>query len=269
MSGNKPIKKIALIGSAPSSIRLAPYHDPSWEIWGCSPGVYGVAPRSNVWFELHRYEPGQTWFSPEYCQFLAKHPCVFTAEVRPEIANSRVMPVDMLVAKYGPYFFTSSLSWMFALAIEAGATSIGLWGVDMAANEEYGDQRAGCHYFGQIAAALGIEVGVAPESDLFRPRPFYGVSEIEHGQIKSLARKRELQIRLNMVEQQKRQSEYEEYFLKGAIDNETYHANTWMANEGFLSPPKLEVVTKTLHNLHAVELPQPAEPKLGEVVWKG
>ena len=27
--------KIALIGSAPSSIQQAPYHDPSWLVWGC------------------------------------------------------------------------------------------------------------------------------------------------------------------------------------------------------------------------------------------
>ena len=50
--------KIALIGSAPSSIQQAPYHDPSWLVWGCSPGAYGVVPkgRSNVWWELHLYE---------------------------------------------------------------------------------------------------------------------------------------------------------------------------------------------------------------------
>src|SRR5438128_804640 len=113
--------KIALIGSAPASVRLAPYHDPEWQIWGCSPGVYGVAPRSNAWFELHRYEPGQTWFSPEYCQFLAKHPGpVYMAEHRPEVPNSVVLPVDYLVNKYGPYFFTSSIAWMMAMAIEQG-----------------------------------------------------------------------------------------------------------------------------------------------------
>jgi len=48
--------KIALVGSAPSSVLLAPYGDPSWEIWGCSPGVYYQAPRTEAWFELHRFE---------------------------------------------------------------------------------------------------------------------------------------------------------------------------------------------------------------------
>ena len=31
--------KIALVGTAPSSRMLAPYNDPSWKIWGCSPGA--------------------------------------------------------------------------------------------------------------------------------------------------------------------------------------------------------------------------------------
>src|SRR3990167_6788901 len=32
------ISKIAVIGTAPSSRMLAPFNDPSWKIWSCSPG---------------------------------------------------------------------------------------------------------------------------------------------------------------------------------------------------------------------------------------
>jgi hypothetical protein len=38
-------RKIAVMGSAPSSVALAPFGDPSWEIWGCSPGLYYQAKR--------------------------------------------------------------------------------------------------------------------------------------------------------------------------------------------------------------------------------
>jgi len=235
-------KKIALIGSAPSSIRLAPYNDPSWEIWGCSPGAYGVVPRVNMWFELHRYEPGQPWFSPEYCQWLAKanYP-IMMAEVRPEIPQSVRIEQEALVAKYGPYFFTSSLAWMMAMAIEAGATKIGLWGVDMAANEEYAEQRQGVHYFAQIATAKGIEVGVPPESCLFRAPPLYGVCEIEHGQIKMTARRRELESRLRQAEANAQQTQIEAAFLRGAMDDMEYHRKTWVGHEAEVSPPKLDV----------------------------
>ena len=120
---------IAIIGSAPSSIRLGPYNDPQWAIWGCSPGAYGVVPfgRSDVWFETHRYEPpvagdpgnGQDkgWFSPEYCQFLAEHEGpVYMAGPNPDVDNPVPafkncwrFPFENYLAKYGSYAFTSSL----------------------------------------------------------------------------------------------------------------------------------------------------------------
>jgi len=229
--------KIALIGSAPASVRLAPYHDESWKIWGCSPGVYGIAPRTDVWFELHRYEPGQTWFSAEYCLFLQKYKgVVFMAEKRAEIPNSETLPVDGMVEKYGPYFFTSSLAWMMALAIDVGATKIGLWGVDMAANEEYGDQRAGLHYFAMVAASRGIEVGIPPESDLFTPRPLYGISELDHGQIKLTARRRELETRLAEAQQQLSFQQGHVHFLQGALDDLNYHRQTWADRRKHVSP---------------------------------
>lgn len=239
----KPELKICLVGSAPSSVRLAPYADKSWQIWGCSPGVYGIAPRVDAWFELHRWEPGQPWFSPEYVQWLGKRECpVFMAEVRPEVPRSEVMPVDALVAKYGPYFFTSSLAWMFACALEAGATKIALYGVDMAANDEYGDQRSGLHYFGMLAAAMGVEVGVPPESDLFRPRPLYGVDEIKHSSIKALARKRELEARLRDAQQRSHAAQLEAQFLQGAMDDVNYHSMTWGCKDDALGPPVVEAM---------------------------
>lgn len=241
MAEEKKELKIALIGSAPSSIRLAPFGDPSWQVWGCSPGAYGVIPRgrSNIWFELHRVEPGQPWFSPEYCQFLRDHPRVMVAQEVPEIPNGEVMPVDELLAKYSPYFFTSSLAWMMALAIEAGATKIGLWGVDMAAGEEYGYQRAGCQFFALLAKSKGIEVGVPPESDLFRPNVLYGIDEVTHGAIKTLQRKRELDARLANAKNNLANANSEVMFLQGALDDLNYMGMTWLDKRPFVTPPTI------------------------------
>lgn len=237
--------KFALIGSAPASIQGAPYGDQSWQVWGCSPGAYGVVPkgRSNMWWELHRYEPGQPWFSPEYRQFLRDHPCVVVAEQREEIPNGLVLDYQYLTRKYSPYFFTSSIAWMMAHAIElitANANpnecKIGLWGVDMAANEEYEAQRAGLHYFALIAAKHGIEVGVPPESDLFRPRFLYGIDEVNHFHIKMRARRHELEGRLQAAEMMVAQKQQECYFLKGAIDDLNYCFQTWPDKQSWLSP---------------------------------
>lgn len=251
--------KIALIGSAPSSIGIAPYDSPDWQVWGCSPGAYGVARNPTAWFELHRYEPGQPWFSEGYCNFLENFDGpVYMAEHTPRVKNCVVLPVDELVEKYGPYWFNSSLSWMFAMAIEAEAETIGLWGVDMAASEEYYSQKMGCIWFAQLAQSMGIEVGVPPESDLFTPPPLYGVCETSHPWIKHTARTRELQARLSSAQQRIQQASEEATFLKGAIDDLNWAQMTWVGNmparqSTYVSPRK-SPVTQSLDSSKIVKL---------------
>jgi hypothetical protein len=240
--------KIALLGSAPSSLHLAPFGDPSWKIWGCSPGVYYATPRADAWFELHRWEPpviGQPakqkqWFSPEYVAWMAmRDPAtcpVWMHDSVPQIPASRPLPVKDLLAKYGTFFFTSSLAWMIACAIEdiledrkttGEAGAIGLYGVDMAATEEWAEQRPGCQHFLLLAADLGIQVIVPPESDLLRPMPLYGISESDHWMIKLTVRRDELKSRLAHAQAMKQQFAYEEHFLMGALDDNNYHMKTW------------------------------------------
>ena len=260
--------KIALIGSAPSSVKLGPYHDKSyaefvqgkqpkyppaqhieevWEIWGCSPGAFGQVARATRWFEVHRWEPGQPWFSPEYCQFLRefKGP-VYTGAVIPEIQNHVVYPTDRVEAEFGPFFLTSSLSLMMALAIleivayreahpehDHSEDVIGFWGVDMAATEEYGYQRAGCQFFVQEALRRGIGVYVPPESDLLRPMPVYGICEWDHQYIKMTARAREFNQRKAAAEQEMATASANLRFLQGASDDLNYTVNTWTSPYGF------------------------------------
>jgi len=233
-------RKIALIGSAPSSVALAPYHDDSWEIWGCSPGAYPVVKRANQWFELHRWEPPvlgdparqKSWFSPEYVEWLRAFPGVLWMEHAVEdFPNAREYPVEEVLKTYGPYFFTSSLSWMFAAALQIdGLEELGLWGVDMSATEEYGYQRAGCHYFIQIARNAGIKITVPAESDLLQPPLLYGISESSPIMVKLLARQRELQGRVARARQMREQSMVEEHFINGALDDLTWVLNTWVGD---------------------------------------
>lgn len=240
-------KKVVIVGTAPSSIGLGPYTNPEWEVWACSPGTYGVVPRIDQFFELHRWEPGQPWFSEGYCDFLRQFegPVWMSANVQ-GVKNCQLLPAFELVQKYGPYFFTSSIAWMMAMAIEAGAEKIALYGVDMAATEEYGYQRAGCQYFAMLAASLGIEVGTPPESDLLRPAPLYGVCEQSHQWIKTTARDRELKDRLARAENELKQKEMEVMFVRGAIDDLGYVQQTYFGNvDGmvtFTAPPAVPVL---------------------------
>lgn len=241
--------KIAILGSAPSSLHLAPFGDPSFSIWGCSPGVYYQVPRCDAWFELHRWEPPvigkphlqKQWFSPEYVAWMAmRQPgaCpVWMYEAVPEIPASRPLPVDDLTSKYGTFFFTSSVAWMIACAIEdilearaKGATDpdeIALFGIDMAANEEYGYQRAGCQHFLLLAGDLGIKITVPPEADLLRPMPLYGICESSHWMIKNTVRKGELEARVAQSTAQLESAKHNLAFMQGALDDLNYQMLTW------------------------------------------
>jgi len=233
--------KICLLGTAPDSFNLAPFEG-DWEIWSCSPGTMS-ARRVDKLFELHRWEPGQPWFQPAYIDYLNNFEgeVIMSAPV-PSVKGCKILPYEDLVDKYGPYFFTSSLSWMMAMAIEAGATKIALYGVDMAATTEYHDQRLGCQYFATLAKSMGIEVGVPPESDLLRPAPLYGVCENSHAWIKATVRARDLARRVQEHQTLIEQNTNQLNFLKGAMDDQDWHLHSWIGNmdtmgQEFTSPP--------------------------------
>lgn len=251
--GPEGYRNIAIVGSAPSSVRLAPYKDESWAVWGCSPGVFGVAPRTDVWFEMHRWEapvlgdpmnPGnKPWFSPEYCRWIEIYPGVVyldgpSADVAnpvPAVRNGARFPKEDYIAKYGPYFFTSSVAWMLAHAIEqlaprvaAGEScSIGLWGIDMAAHTEYAFQRPGCQHFIGLAKKLGIGIVLPLESDLMQPSTMYG-NEYHPRNAKLLIRLHEMQSREQALAGQIGALNTEIMCIRGAIDNQKYILSTWV-----------------------------------------
>jgi hypothetical protein len=205
---------------------LAPFEDESWDIWACSPGT-ASAPRVDRRYELHRWEPGKEWLSEGYVQLLQdfEGPVIMGSHV-PAVPNCQVLDAKAHIQRFGPYFFTSSLAWMMADAIVEGYQTIALYGVDMAATSEYHDQRMGCQYMGMVAASMGIEVGVPPESDLFRPAPLYGICEHSHIWIKETARARELAGRKADALQRKAQAEQEISFLDGALDDQDWHLHS-------------------------------------------
>ena len=243
-------KKIVLLGTAPASMGLAP-QGAGWEIWSCSPGTYGM-PGLIKFFELHRWEPQQEWFSDGYMQFLKdfKGDVIMTEQVD-DIPNCKVLDHKMLTDHFGPYFFTSSLAWMCAMAILEKPEKIAFYGVDMAARTEYENQRMGCQYFAMIGKAYGIEVGVPPESDLLRPAPLYGVCEQSHGYIKQTSRARELSGRLKVLEEETKDRIKQISFVQGALDDQDWAVRSWFgAVDGlgreFCEPPDVPALTQLL-----------------------
>jgi hypothetical protein len=279
--------KVALVGSAPSSVRLAPAKDwryarwaggrpllerhqypfvrEEWQIWGCSPGVFGVFEHFDRWFELHRWEPGQPWFSPEYVQFLTQfNGTVYTGGQVPEIRNGSLLPAEALVEQFSEYPFTSSLSIMCGMAIleieadralgdrpEGETDTIGFFGVDMAATEEWNEQRPGCQWMLVEAHKRGIHVVLPPESDLYRPQPMYGMREWSPAWIKGQARRNELLSNVNAAKNNIAAETARQHFFAGALENQDYNLKTWILSPG--SP----MVAADEHGKQLVYLPAP------------
>jgi hypothetical protein len=157
------LKRIALVGAHSASKLGAPFKNPEWTVWACSSKNMDELPRWDAWFELHNP------LGPEdYIEWLALQPLVYTRFEAP-LPGARLYPEAAMRKQFGPFFFTSSLAYMLALAIAEKPDEIGLWGIHMASDEEYHYQRPGCHYFIQRAWDHGIKVTVAPQSRLLEP----------------------------------------------------------------------------------------------------
>lgn len=227
--------KIACIGSAPSSVQFGPYNDPSWKIWGCSPGAYPLVKRCDAWLEIHRWEPpnGYTgpkpWFTPDYIQWMANLKCpVYMIEPVPEIPNSVAYPKDHILEQFGPYFQTNTLSWMVCLAVASGATEIGLWGVDMAAQSEWQFQRTGLQtLLWYVHKHYNVKITLPPESDLWVPPVLYGFCESDPHWIKLNTKRNELQNQIALAKQQLHVAQQTLTFMEGAHDLNEYHIHTW------------------------------------------
>jgi hypothetical protein len=175
--------------------------------------------------------------------------------VQPDIPGAVMYPVEEMLREFGPYFFTSSLSYMAALAITKGkADAIGFWGVDMSAQEEWEGQRGGCHYFIQKARERGVAVIAPHESDLLRPPPLYGHSECNPMYVKLRARDRELTQRYHIAVSALQQKQREVDHLAGALDDNKYQMKTWISD-----PFAIEMAYSNPQNYRLPEVAEKAQ----------
>lgn len=222
--------KVALIGTAPSSRALAPYNDPSWTIWACSPGNMGQIPRADAWFEIHGnlLTPENKHYGEPYVEWMKKLPIPLYMHDQSQVPNAISFPKDILVEKYGRGFFTSSFAWMMAFAIECGAAEIALYGIDMASRNEYILQRPGFSFFKWIAEQQGIKVTAPNESDIMQPPGLYGYSDCTPMGRKIIARRIEMQGRLTQLRAQRDQINQQIVYLEGAAEDLDYFESIWM-----------------------------------------
>ena len=174
-----PRSRVAILGCAHTTRGLAPFDDLSWEIW--THGAYSngdevakALPRWDKWFESH--DPRKVTPNIDcHMQWLAEQtkPVVVWTPM-PPLSDKIVFDWQSLVDRFGTEFFTSTTAWMFAHAIVEDFKEIGLYGIEMATDEEWAYQRAGVKHFQYIAEQYhGITVTVPPISEMSRERMPY------------------------------------------------------------------------------------------------
>jgi hypothetical protein len=189
MSEQKPVKRVAIVGTA-ESWRSAPFTDPSIEIWSLNDAYCLGLPRVDRWFELHPIDkmvfrkPSQKqirkedvpegWFIRpaghiEWLKKLAQtNPVYLQAE--PDASwpvNAKRFPIETVESKFGTYW-ASGPSYMVALAILEGFTEIHVYGIHLATEQEYREQRPNFEMLLGIARGLGITVVMADRSPVLK-----------------------------------------------------------------------------------------------------
>lgn len=198
--------KVAIVGFAPHRV-LAPFDDPSFEIWGLN-RLHTVMPgkRWDRWFEIHDLSLYDPEADADHIAFLGSFEGMVI--LRPQdvgryaVPNGVPFPLGRVLEDFHPYF-NNSIAYELALAIGMGFKEIHVFGVDMAQDQvlqaEYSEQRPSCEFFLGIAVGRGIKLYLPPGSDLLLTSHLYGLEEIDGIRGKQEARFNELAARKNEI----------------------------------------------------------------------
>lgn len=174
-------KGIAIVGSNPITKFLAPFDDPDWLIWACSPAnsPHGlpsdsaVIPRWDAWFELHRpvAHPTRPFGYLDWLRQNARVIYIRDEMAKPFFPGAILYPEAAMKKEFGPFLFQSSINYMQALAIfeclRLDIPMIALHGILQAAETEYRNHRLATQQFMVEARRRGIQTAT-PSPDAIR-----------------------------------------------------------------------------------------------------
>lgn len=132
---------VYIVGFAPSW-PLTPWEVPNAHYWGMN-ALHKVAPDKpwTAWFQLHDIERAHPNDAREHLEWLAQCnvPVFMWEEHIPKygLPNAVPYPRQAVLKFFDTEYFTNTVSWMIALAIYQQYKKIGVYGVDMAQDEEY------------------------------------------------------------------------------------------------------------------------------------
>lgn len=226
-------RSVHIVGFAPS------WEETPWDsgadLWGMN-ALHKVAAGKpwTAWFQLHDIDKHHTADREEHVTWLRESnlPVYMwphhARQYASEIPNAVPYPQAQVLDHFGTYF-TNTVSWMIALAILGKYHNIGVYGVDMAQDSEYGHQRPSCEFFLGWAVGAGINLYVPQSSDLLKTSHLYGLQEDQADALRTkyATRLKELQDRKAAMEREYNQMQAALNQLAGAIENTQYFLRAW------------------------------------------
>jgi hypothetical protein len=212
-------KKIAIVGTATSTVHLANELDDTWDIWSCN-GAYDLVKRYDKHFELHDIGYLRSInVIPEYLEwFKAQGSKVILQKRYAEFPASDVYPINEIIDKLGHSYFNNTIAYMIAYAIynNPDLERIALYGVDMAADGEYRHQRPCCEFWLGYALAKGIVLDIPDICPIAKSTHLYGFQEAPPMVKKMQIMKEEMNKRHKEREAKRLAADYDFYHTKGA-----------------------------------------------------
>jgi len=171
----KANKSVAMVGFSSRHRHLSPFGEPDIEIWGLN------RLHQQEWFknpdrmfQLHplkylQKSIGVSDGDREHYEWLCqKHDFpLYCQKAYKEFPSAIEYPIKKMRAKFGD-FYTSTLAYMMAQALDEGFTHFELYGYDMEADTEYKYQRDSAEYFIGWAEGKGCSVLIPQNCSLLQ-----------------------------------------------------------------------------------------------------
>ena len=169
--------KVAIIGFATSSRDLAPFDDPSYEIWTLNQ-LYRHVPRSTRHFDIHCNWEEDNVEGTDHRGWIYEAPIpVYMMETDPGLPSAVRYPIERVIKNAGIDYFTSTVAFEVGLALAEGFKEIALFGIDLIVGTEYSVQKANLEFWLGMAHARGVNVHIPGECALLKQAYRYGYEQ--------------------------------------------------------------------------------------------
>lgn len=180
------LRKVALLGGA-GTLALAPWTDPTWELWAHASCRAKCKREPDVFFDLHPPElwrdPKKKFWDTNYLDWLKfNHMPIYMQDRYPDVPASIKYPFETMIMEFPRGYMTNTACYMIALALMQGVTHLGFFGVQYSSESEYGPQRGSMEYWMGLAEGRGVHLCIPPGNDLLnRPSLLYGYQSHPNG----------------------------------------------------------------------------------------